>query len=305
MHNLDKIKKSLTLPLSGTRQSGFTIIELLVTIFIGLIVLSIGLSTILTKRYVLGKESARTRVTQNLRGALDIVGTDLRIAGENLGSSFPAIQITDGVSGAPDTLIVRRNLIDEVLPLCTAIALGTSVTDIYFADSSATPGCAYSGHTHNFTAWSSYRSTHDNIVDAFIFDTASRNGEFFSYINEFDIGTSYFLRRAAGTWEYSYNVGATAIYVLEEWQYQLNNGVLEVIQNRDLDNPLKVAFGITDFQLSAIMQDGTTKSSLVATDSWTQISQILVELSGNEQYAGRNFSHSVSGMYFPRNVLSN
>ena len=272
---------------------------------LGLLVVGLGLTSLLSFRYILGKETVRTRLTENLRGSLDILGADIRVAGENVGSSFPAIEVTDGAAGAPDTLLTRRNLLDAVLPLCTAITSGTSVTKIYFANGGGGAGCVYSGQTSNFNSWKSYRAALGSDVDAFIYDTVNKRGEFFKYHTETDAGTSYSLTRTAGTWANSYSVGATAIYVLEEWKYLVSGGILEVIQNRDAANPLKVSFGITDFQVHLLMQDGTTKASFAPTDSWSLIKLLQIDLSGSDSYSRRNFVRTVTGKFFPRNVLSN
>lgn len=272
---------------------------------LGLLIVGLGLSTVLVNRDVLGKETARTRLTQNLRGALDILGTDIRIAGENLSAAFPAVEITNGASGAPDTLTIRRNLLDEVLPLCTAIASGTTVTSIFYAIPGTVPGCTYSGHTNDYNAWNVYRTSNGNLVDAFIYNTVAKTGEFFKYTSETDGATSYSLNRTAGTWAGSYSVGASAVYVLEEWKYQMSSGILQVIQNRDASNPLNVSFGITDFQVSAIMQDGSTKTAFTSSDAWNTIAQIQIDITGQDRYAGRLLTKTVTGKFFPRNVLSN
>ncbi len=272
---------------------------------LGLLIVGLGLSTVLVNRNVLGKETARTRLTQNLRGTLDIIGTDIRIAGENLSAAFPAVLVTNGTSGASDTLTIRRNLLDEVLPLCTAIASGSTVTSAFFAIPGTVSGCTYSGHTNDFNAWRNYRINNGTIIDAFIYNTVAKSGEFFKHTGETNSGTSYSLTRAAGTWGASYAVGATAIYALEEWTYRLNGGILQVIQNRDNANPLNVSFGITNFQVAAIMQDGSTKSSFVATDAWNTIAQLQIDITGEDRYAGRTIIKTVTGKFFPRNVLSN
>ena len=284
---------------------GFSIAELLVTSFLGLMVMSLAMSAAIANKTVLGKDKVRTQVAQNLRGALDIIGMEARIGGENLGSGFPAIEITNGASSAPDTLFVRRNLLDEVLPLCVAITAGTNVTDIVFANSPVVAGCVYSSHTHDYTAWQTYRTTHSNTVDAYIFDSVSKKGEFFKYNGETNNGTQYSVTRVAGTWTNSYPAISSTIYILEEWKFQVSSGILQLIQNRDNANANNVAFNITDFQVQALMQDGTTKTAFAPTDAWISIKQIQIDLSGAETFAQKLVTRTVTGKFFPRNVLSN
>ena len=287
-------------------ERGFTILELLVAAFLGLLVMALALSTTLVSRNVLGKDTIRVQLAQNLRGGLDIIGTDIRIGGENLGPGFPAIEVTDGTAGAPDTLYVRRNLADEVLPVCVSIAAGSGVGQVVFANSPTVTGCVYAGHTHDYTAWRTKRlAAPGGKLDAYIFDTVSKKGEFFRYNGEADTGTTYYITRTAGNFTNAYPATSSSVYLLEEWKYQVQNGVLQVIQNNDTANALNVIFNVTNFQIQALMQDGTVKTSFARTDAWTQISEMQVDLTGSERYARNNITRMLTGKFFPRNVLSN
>ncbi len=287
-------------------NSGFTVAELLVTAFLGLLVMSIALSSSITQRRLLRKDTVRTRINQNLRGSLDLLGTDARVAGENLSSSFPAIEVIAGTGSAPDEIRLRRNLQAEVLPLCTQVNASSTVTQLYFAVPGNTPGCAYSGQTQSFNAWQAFRlDDDDDRVDAFLYDSATKAGEFFQYVGEVDGTTSYALQTAIHTWSRQYSVGSSAIYLLEEWHYRLVGDELELIINHDTANPLKVSFGVSDFQILVQMQDGSTKSSFTTADSWTQIGTLNVTLQSIESFANRDMQRTFSARFFPRNILSN
>jgi len=86
--------------------------ELLVASFLGLIILALGAQSTLSLRRLYLHDIVRTRVNQDLRGSLDMIGVNIRQAGENFTMSFPAIQIVNGTGGAGDQLILRRNLLD-------------------------------------------------------------------------------------------------------------------------------------------------------------------------------------------------
>lgn len=73
---------------SVSNQRGYTIAELLVSMTIGMMVTALTLSSSMINRYTIGKDVARTRLNQNLRGSLDLVGLDVRVSGENLNTSF-------------------------------------------------------------------------------------------------------------------------------------------------------------------------------------------------------------------------
>jgi hypothetical protein len=276
--------------------------EFLVVSFMSALLLGSVLSASMAYKKILGKDIARTRLNQNLRGAIDVLGIDVRIAGENLAPSFPAIELTNGTGSNPDVLTVRRNLLDEVLPVCQAITSGSSSNRVYFSIGGNVAGCAYSGHAANFNAWRAFRTSQGGTTRAFIYNTSTKLGEFFTYSGETDTGTQYYLTRSGGgNWANSYPVGASAVYILEEWQYRLQSGTFQIVQNRQAGTPFNVAFDVTQFQVTISMQDGTNRTA----DNWAQIGSIGVTLTGNERYNGEIVSRTLSGNFFPRNILSN
>lgn len=76
-----------SLALSGAK--GLTIIELLVTLIISSIVIGAAVALHLTNQRIFAKEEALTEVRNNVRGALDIMISDLREAGYNPTQAFP------------------------------------------------------------------------------------------------------------------------------------------------------------------------------------------------------------------------
>lgn len=280
--------------------------EVLVASTMGLLVTSLILSSSLAVRNVLGRDVARTRLNQNLRGSLDIMGVDIREAGEQLSAQFPAVEIEDGSNGSSDVLTVRRNLRAEVLPLCQQITQNSTVQEIVFASSSsADAGCVPSGQDHNYNVWKNYRVSGGGKVDAFVYDSTTKTGEFFEYAGESRTNQLYKLQRTGATpWTHTYPTTSSAIYLLEEWRYSRDGELLRVIQNRHDAEALDVAFGVTDFQVTAEMQDGTSSSFFTSSDSWTQLKAVGVRIVGSDHYAGRTITRTVRGEYCPRNVLS-
>jgi len=287
---------------SRSSNRGFTLLELMVTSFLGLLIMGLVAGSILTNRFVLAKDMVRTRLTQNLRGALDIIALDARIGGQSLGGSFPAIEVAEGVTS--DTLTIRRGLIDEILPLCQAITAGGGGGKAYFAVPGNVQGCSYTGQTHNYNAWKAYRTSQGGVVDAYIYDSAAKKGEFFKYTSEVNSGTAYYVQRS-GSWANSYPIASTAIYILEEWQFRLNGEMLQLIQNQDTTNSQNVSFNMDSLSVGVTMQDGTTKSSFTKNDAWTQIQGISVTLAGHDRFKKQNVNRSLSAEFFPRNILSN
>lgn len=284
-------------------DSGFTLLELLVAATLGFLVLGLLLSSTIASKNLFQADVIRTRINQDLRGTLDIIGSQIRVAGENLSSSFPAIILENNANGAnSDRLTLRRNLLDEILKVCVEIPAGTNI-DIVFATGSE-PGCSYSDNTHNYQRWSAYRTEQNGSVEAFIFDGSSKNGEFFLYNSEFDASGEYGISRAGGAWEHTYSAQAGAVYILEQWTFELDEQTLQLIVNNDTANPLNVAFGITEFQVVAIAQDGSELDSLDTTDSWTDLRSLRITLTGQDTFRNEPISRTLSTEFFPRNILS-
>lgn len=286
-------------------NKGFTLIELLVAGMIGLVLMGLAFASLMAQRELLYYDFIRTRVNQNLRGAFDILGANIREAGENLPGSFPAVEIIDGGEG-PDELILRRNLLDEVLKVCQNIA-GGSGDRVYFATAGELEGCSYGDNLQSYNTWRTHRLTKGGSVRAYIHDTGLNEGEFLDYNNEANTGTELYVTRT-GTWSRDYTVGSSAVYMIEEWHFRvggLDGDLLELIENGLVDNPMNVVADIQDFELRAYMQDGSIKDSLTNLDDWTTLRGVEVKLVGRGSFNNRAINPELTAKFFPRNVLSN
>jgi len=279
-------------------------------------VVSLSLSATLSGKRMLRYDYVRTRMNQNLRSGIDMTGIDIRIAGENLTSTFPVFELLDGPSGAADQFIVRRNLLGEILTLCDTITAGGSAGQIIFAQGDGTmssgiqePGCIYNdpGQTQNYNSWSAFRVTDgETSKSAYIYDSSTGNGEFFTYSGEGDSGNSLYLTRSAGTWVNTYNEVSSQIIMLEEHRYRLIDGVLQVIVNQDFATPRNIVGDITDFQVTLVMNDGTQLTAYDSTSAyeWTNLDEVQVTLSGSETTQKRLLEKQLTSSFFPRNILS-
>ena len=68
---------------SGARQQGFTLIELMVALLLGLLVIAAAGSIFLSNRRVYGNTEAINRIQENQRAAFEILARDIREAGGN------------------------------------------------------------------------------------------------------------------------------------------------------------------------------------------------------------------------------
>lgn len=279
------------------------------TSFLGLIMLALTLSATTSNRRLYKYDLVRTKINQNMRSALDIMGMDVRQAGENLFPTFPAIEIVNGAAGAPDELVIRRNLLDEVFNLCQALAAGSGNATIFVADNaSVQPGCDKTSNATNYSAWNAKRMADggaSHIIDAYIYNRATKLGEYFKYTSESSTATQYKLTRGSGSWANAYTVGSSSLYVLEEWRYRVRNNVLQIVTNQDTANPLNVVDGVQNFQVSALMQDGTTKTTYIPGDDWSLLKAIRISVTGTDTVQGKPVTRTLSADFFPRNILSN
>lgn len=202
---------------SKTRSiKGFTLLELIVAAAVSLTVLGVSLGMVTEmRRWMLGD---RTRIVanDNLRIASDLIGQDIKQAGERLESDalLPGISIIPGASATdPSTLTLQRKLLAETLPVCQNIVAGTTTIDVSVVTGSAISNCLYSyaapvtgeltalttlKPTNNLRAWRTFRCTQNGSAAAttsdpcttttssatawaYIYDPLNKRGEFFQY----------------------------------------------------------------------------------------------------------------------------
>ncbi len=292
-------------PFTQISDRGFTLVELLVALGVSLAVVGMALATSIAQKRLYAQDAVRTRVNSDLRSIMAIMNVNVRQAGESLPGSFPAVEIIDGGSG-PDELVLRRNLLDEVLKLCAPITSGSNNASLYFALTTSLAGCDFTSNTSNYNAWRAERIAGGGQVDAYIYDSVTDLGEYFQYQSEgTNSSTDYYIGTSGHTWTNSYSTTGGVIYILEEWHFSLNNGLLQLVENADTANPKNIADGISDFKLRAILQDGTIKTSFNNSDQWTDLQSIEITLQASETFAGQTIERSLTSKFFPRNVLSN
>lgn len=287
-----------------------TIIELMVASVVGLLLIAMTMGVTLANQNIYELDLARTRLNQNLRGAVEMMGVDIRQAGERLPAGFPAIEIVDGASGAPDELIVRRNVLDAVLTVCEDIAAGSSDSKIFLSSSTlgASPACVYGAQSSSFTDWSNYRSENGGTARVYIYNLATGNGEFLTYSAETDSGSTLYVEQSTGTYSNDYDAENSAVYALEEWRYRLDTlgsgDILQVIRNNDTANPMNVVFGLENIQVQAIMQDGTILTTFNAANDWSDLESVQIEANGIERSGKQEVEARIISRFFPRNILS-
>jgi type IV pilus assembly protein PilW len=245
---------------------------------------------------------------------MDLVGVDVRQAGERLPGDIPAVEIIDGAGGASDRLILRRNMLDISLPLCKDINGGSAADSVFIAKKNATgpvpPGCApvgdedSDGWPDNLQAWRDYRVAHGGVVQAYIYDPIVQEGEFFVYDDE-DNSTFHIHRQNPGLWQFDFLIAnGSRVYILEQQEFRLSGEVLQSVINMDGSNALNLVNHIVDFQARAFFSDGSVQAALGPADDWTELRSIEVTLVGGADLRRRTMNRTLSARFFPRNILS-
>jgi prepilin-type N-terminal cleavage/methylation domain-containing protein len=108
-------------------NKGFTLAELLVGMVISTITLGLAFAAFESASKSYSNDKVRVDTGQSLTAVLDLIGTDIKQAGEQIGnSSFPTVKIVSG------NQITLRKALTDALPLCqpvlTTNALLTTAT---------------------------------------------------------------------------------------------------------------------------------------------------------------------------------
>lgn len=304
---INLLSRSRQFSLLCSNEKGLTILEILIGSFLGVLVTATAYSALIIHQRSVINDVHRTRLSQNLRSALDFLAVDSRQAGEQLPAIFPAIILTDGGAGQPDVLTFRRNILSEEITVCSDIAAGSNLSTISMvsAVAGAPPVCVYGSQSIALDTWEEHRSAEGGSFKAYIFNTGTRLGEFITITNTVDSGVQMSLSSDNQSVTNAYPAYTSVVYVIEEWRYELTeNNILTLTENQDEDGVKNIAFDITGFEVKIISEDGTVLDDFAATDNWDTITGIQVTLSGQTDTGKKVITDSINSTFFPRNILS-
>ena len=292
--------------------AGFSIAEVLVALTLVVVLTGSALAIALSSRSVYDTDLNRTTLNQNLRVGVDLLGIDVRQAGQQLPNDIPAIQILDRAGGGTDTLILQRNELGVVLPVCKDVQAGTASDAVFVALRRRNPplGCSpvpdgdADDWPDNLQVWRNYRINHGGEVRAYIYNPTTGEGEFFVYDQE-DNSTFHIHKRNDDRWQFDYPVDdGSRVYILEEKTYQVTEDILEFYLNGVTDDVRKLIYSVSDFQATAHLDDGSIRAAFGAGDDWSDIESIEIGLSGRVRFRGRTMNRTLTTRFFPRNVHS-
>lgn len=302
-------------------NSGFTLVELIVTTLISSIILGASLSLIVGQRRQFVTDQNRTQASQNLRAGMDLIGTDIKLTGERLEEDFeqPTVMLIDESHGNnnsdSDELVLQRKLIPEKLGVCADVAAGA--TSITVSTASGSGLCIFSsnetptadGLTDLLNIFQDYRCEEDGTAGcdrtialsgsncdgectwAYIYNPSTNSGEFFQYafeeVDSTDPEVNRIFLGGSSTLASAYPAAQNPeIYLLEEREYRLNGDVLELVINRQESDALRLINEVQSFE-ATIQAAGSSNSSFNPNGvpstalNWQTIDHIEVELKTN------------------------
>lgn len=309
----------------NNHKHGFTLIELLVTLVVGMLVISAAVSVTIASNRMFRVDRARTRMNQDLRAASDIVGADVRTAGSYLpNNGLQPVVVRNG-----NELEIRRSLLSTQLPVCANIRSGSNA-DVAFvsntgnSNKSSNTACDSDsrdadgdGQPDDLAEWIAYRTDTEinpsQAASVYIWPASDgSSGEFFVYDDEDN--SNQHIHKSSGKWQNDYDADSEPhplLYVLEMRRYQLtDDGILQLILNDDEENPLNLVNNITDFQVRAILTDGTVVPDFGdglnnTTDRFSDIASIEINVQAEEQVRPDQLvSRALNNRFFPRNALN-
>jgi prepilin-type N-terminal cleavage/methylation domain-containing protein len=288
----------------GNNCKGFSLVELMVSTSLGLVMSALLFSTLQSFKEAYRNSVQRLALEQDLRISLNIVGGGIRQAGEGLTGIFPAIEVIDGARNTPDQIVLRRAILQNQPTVCATIAAGSVKGVVMLTNGALSSGCSYSTNGTSYSSWHNHRISEGGSALAYIFNSATKLGEFFTYSNEMDSGDSYYLVPSSGNWTNQYPLGYSNLHALEESTYSIENGELVLVKDQKTDEKQYVAFGLTDLQAQVHLSDGSVVNSFQRTSDWTQVRYIEITLTAEYTTADSSTPLRLVSQFFPRNSLS-
>ncbi|WP_019011855.1 hypothetical protein [Deinococcus aquatilis] len=259
------------------------------------------------------------------RSTLDIVNSDIRQAGERLSSDFPAIQITQDLSGN-SVLTLRRGLLDSPLPVCAPLpnVLGAYVNannpaaTTFVGGISNLPTACTTG-TQDLSQWTAQIAA--GVVSGYVFDTADGRGNHVVLSGTSTTGTplkTQLVQFSGLTSSFNpVKANATAterdirLYLIEERQYLVVGGKLMLGVNGKTSQaatPRVVSFKAVPYlqgttpTIAALPFPGVNASG--KPKSWKDLAYLDLSITVTEGSGKNAVQRTISQRLTPRNTSS-
>jgi type IV pilus assembly protein PilW len=144
----------------------------MVSSVVAVAILAASLGAINQQRRSFLSDRDRINTNDNLRVAMNLIGSDIKQAGERLEQAndkleFPVVQVIDGIpTNPPDRIIVQRKLMAEALTICSNVSPASTFIEVADAKagadcSSATPRAITA--LPNVSRWQTERCEQDSL----------------------------------------------------------------------------------------------------------------------------------------------
>ena len=313
-------------------QWGMTLTEVLLALVVGGMILTVSLGITQANKALLDTNQARTSSNQNIRTIVDLIGDDVRSAGERLkGDSItpPSVMPIMIDNGA---LILKRNLRDEVFTLCLGTTQPAAIRVSSPTGNNEDPSCGKGVTGPMLQQWQAYRQARGGTATAYIFqpnaDPEKIEDEFFTYSDEVTRASTDWSNMDNNPWRrfirtqtplvntYTTNgnhsdpnnaVPLPRIYLMEERRYQLDEEELQLSVNRG--DSQGVARGVTNLTFSAVLNNPATNAetvvnTLIDPRDWANLKAIRMSITHETTEGRKTVERTVNAEFFPRNVLS-
>ncbi len=288
------------------------------------VIMGLLLPLVLGSRDALRGDQRRTGVNQALRIPSEIIGNDIRMAGERfarLGNTgLQPVQIVPGGTGASDEIILRRNRSDEVLPVCETVQGSQNSFRIYRQQGwlNSPQGAPYPecGPVMDPDGWPrNLRAVHDlaaatttdGVLRGFLYNPSAGTGQFFDFRVRTPptVTSGQILREGTPfAWDGYPLANRPRVYILEERRYRLRDGFVELIVNGRDQDPLRVAAGIEDLRFRYVLDDDQVTSIMPEGMGWRNIRSVEVLMTASYAEGADVTERTLAYRYFPRNILS-
>lgn len=307
----------------SSARSGFSLAELVITLVLMSLIMALLLPLLVSARSMVGTDQVRTELGQNLRAAMDLMGADIRIAGERFpeGSvlQLSPIEIVAGGTD-PDEVLLRRNLWGGTLPVCEAVLTGVQQTIRVVRNAawlSSSPGDEHPecGQPTDTNGWPQNLGEVDALADSigaggvlhgFLIDPATGNSEFIQFTVPADAdATGMIERTTASALTHSYTLeNRPLIYILSERRYRVLDETLELVVNGDGGAPFRAAAHVVGLVARYVLPDGTVVDAIPSGMTWRDITSLEITLTVSMTQGPETAERTVTARFFPRNILS-
>lgn len=306
-----------------SNRRGFTLAELIVAMAVMGLIMGLVTPMVIGVRESVRSDQGRTGASQRVRDTSDLIGSDIRVAGERFaaGASLQLlpIEIVDG-GDQPDEIVLRRNLWSGTLPICDNNVQG-SKQSIHVVRNEAWlktkkgkkhPECGQpvgdDGWPQNLSEVKALAEDigDDGTLNGYIYDPAQEYGEFLSFKVKKNADKNGQIKRTTTTnLEHVYKLGDYAlIYILSERRYRVEDGTLQLVVDGDEDGAMRVAPDITGLRARFMLEGGGTASTLPDGAGWQDIQGIEITVTASSVVNGEEREQTLTSRYFPRNILS-